>query len=82
MKRITKVLSFVLALVCLCAFPVGASAANVEDATIDYTKTGSLTLYKYDLTSATEAGVWDSSSYVSTGQYDQSILDAMNPYAI
>ena len=38
--------------------------------TIDESKTGSLTIYKYDLTNAEKDGVWDS-SYVSTGVYDE-----------
>ena len=71
MKNFTKILSLLLALAMLLCFPVAASAAEVGDATIDESKTGSLTIYKYDLTNAEKDGVWDS-SYVSTGAFDQS----------
>ena len=71
MKRFIKILSLVLSLPLLLSFPVGASAAEWEDAIIDTSCTGSLTIYKYDVTNAEKDGVWDS-SYVSTGVYDQS----------
>ena len=71
MKTITKVLSLILALTLLLSFPVAASAAELTNMpTIDESKTGSLTIYKYDLTNAEKDGVWDS-SYVSTGVYDE-----------
>lgn len=70
MKNLTKALSLFLALTMLLCFPVAVSAAEPEDATIDESKTGSLTIYKYDLTNAEKDGVWDS-SYVSTGVYDE-----------
>lgn len=77
MKRFMKVLSLVLSLTLLLSFPVGASAAEWEDATIDASHTGSLTIYKYDVTNAEKDGVWDS-SYVSTGVFDQSgVNDAL-----
>lgn len=71
MKTIyTRIFTLCLALMlCLSCVPA-AFAAEVADATIDETKTGSLTIYKYDLTNAEKDGVWDS-SYVSTGVYDQ-----------
>lgn len=71
MKNFTKILSLFLALTMLLCFPVAVSAAELEDAPIDESKTGSLTIYKYDLTNAEKDGVWDS-SYVSTGVFDQS----------
>ena len=70
MKNLTKVLSLFLVLTMLLCFPVAVSAAELENATIDESKTGSLTIYKYDLTNAEKDGVWDS-SYVSTGVYDE-----------
>ena len=70
MKHITKILSLLLALALMLSFPIGASAAELEDAPIDESRTGSLTIYKYDLTNAEKDGVWDS-SYVSTGVFDQ-----------
>ena len=71
MKSITKILSLFLVLTLLLSFPVAASAAELTNVpTIDESKTGSLTIYKYDLTNAEKDGVWDS-SYVSTGVYDE-----------
>ena len=70
MKNFTKVLSLLLPLTMLLCFPVAVSAAELEDAPIDESRTGSLTIYKYDLTNAEKDGVWDY-SYVSTGVFDQ-----------
>ena len=76
MKTMKKCFALLLALVmCLSAVP-SAFAASVSDATIDFSKTGSLTIYKYDLTNSEKDGVWDS-SYVSTGVYDQSVNDTL-----
>ena len=52
------------------SIPFSVSAAELEDAPIDESRTGSLTIYKYDLTNTEKDGVWDS-SYVSTGVFDQ-----------
>lgn len=53
MKSITKILSLFLALTLLLSFPVAASAAELTNVpTIDESRTGSLTIYKYDLTNA------------------------------
>lgn len=76
MKNLKRVAAFVLALVVVMSCCVGAFAADVANATIDTTKTASLTVYKYDLTNAEKDGVWDS-SYVSTGVYDQSVNDTL-----
>lgn len=70
MKNFIKILSLFLALTMLLCFPVAVSAAELEDAPIDESRTGSLTIYKYDLTNAEKDGIWDS-SYVSTGVFDQ-----------
>lgn len=66
MKRIFALL---LAVVMLCGLSVSAFAAPVDEATIDTSRTGSVDLWKYDLTNAEKDGVWDS-SYVSTGVRD------------
>ena len=70
MKKMTKILSLLMALTLLLSFPVAVSAAELEDAPIDESRTGSLTIYKNDMTNAEKDGVWDS-SYVSTGVFDQ-----------
>lgn len=66
MKRI---LALLLALAMACSFSITAFAAPVDEATIDTSRTGSIDLWKYDLTNAEKDGVWDS-SYVSTGVRD------------
>lgn len=70
-NNIRKVISVCIAVIICLSFAGSALAAPVEDATIDTSKAGSLTIYKYDLTNAEKDGIWDS-SYVSTGVYDQS----------
>lgn len=72
MKNIKKAIALMLALLLCMAFPVGVSAAEVDEATIDFSKTANITIYKYDLTNAEKDGVWDS-SYVSTGVYDPNV---------
>ena len=66
MKRLFAML---LALMMLCGLSVSVFAAPVDEATIDTSRTGSIELWKYDLTNAEKDGVWDS-SYVSTGVRD------------
>ena len=76
MKNFKRILTLCLALVlCLSCVPA-AFAAEVADATIDESRKGSLTIYKYDLTNAEKDGAWDS-SYVSTGVYDQDVTNAL-----
>lgn len=81
MKQFTKAIALMLSLALILCFPVGASAAEPENATIDTAAKGSLTIYKVDLTNAEKDGVWDS-SYVSTGVYDQTVNDTLNSYAL
>lgn len=66
----TRLFALMLCVCMVLGMATTAFAADVANATIDETKTGSLTIYKYDLTSATNDGVWDG-SYVSTGTLDQ-----------
>ena len=68
-KSFSRALSFLLAM-CLLAglMAIPAFAASVADATIDTTKTGSITLFKYDYTNAKKDGKWDSDNYVSDGE--------------
>ena len=49
MKKFTKMISLCLALLLCLSVTLGVSAATVDDATIDMSRTGSLTIYKYDL---------------------------------
>ena len=76
MKNLTKAIALCMALLLCLSFPIGVSAAEVSDATIDMTAKGSLTIYKVDLTNAEKDGVWES-SYVSTGVADQNVYDTL-----
>ena len=78
MRKIYKAIAFILAVCAVCCLPVQASA----EALVEPDKTASLSIYKYDLTTAEEDGVWTDKSFVSTGTYDQSVIDAMKNYAV
>ena len=76
MKKFTRIVAMAMAvMLCLSIAPT-AFAAPAAEATIDETKTGSLTIYKYDTTNATKDGKWDG-SYVSTGIFDQNVNDTL-----
>ena len=80
MKKLRKILSLVMVLAVVLVIPLTANAATISTATIDYSKTSSFSLYKYDMTRASNDGVWDTSSYISTGIYDQAVNDVLgNP---
>lgn len=81
MKNVTKAIALCMALLLCLSFPVGASAAEVEDATIDTSAKGSMTIYKVDLTNAEKDGAWDS-SYVSTGIADHTVIDTLKNYTL
>ena len=74
MKKFIKAIALSLAMLTCLSFPIGVSAAEVADATIDFDRKGSLAIYKVDLTNAEKDGVWDS-SYVSTGVYDEQVYN-------
>lgn len=80
MRNLTKALALLLSLVMILTIPVGASAAEITNPSanglIDEDKVGSITIYKYDLSSAERDGVWDS-SYVSTGRYDENGVNSI-----
>ncbi len=80
MKTLTKALALCLALLMIFSIPVGVSAADHDDSVpnylIDENRTGSLTIYKYDITSSEKDGVWDD-SYVSSGTFDQTVIDTL-----
>ena len=66
MKKIRRVLALLMAV--LMAF--GLMTTAFAEPTIDTSKKASLSIYKYDITKASEDGVWDAESYVSTGLHD------------
>ena len=65
-----------LAVLMVCSITIPAWAAPVEEAIIDTTRTGSINIYKYDLTNAEKDGVWNS-SYVSTGIRDENGVETI-----
>lgn len=71
-----KIFALLLAVLMVSSFSITALAAPVDEATIDTSRTGSLDIYKYDLTNAEKDGVWDS-SYVSTGVKDENGVEAV-----
>ena len=79
MKKIHRVLALLMA--ALMAFGLMTTAFAAEP-TIDASKKASLSIYKYDITKASEDGVWDAESYVSTGLHDDAVIDKLNKYAI
>ena len=79
MKKIHRVLALLMA--ALMAFGLMTTAFAAEP-TIDASKKVSLSIYKYDITKASEDGVWDAESYVSTGLHDDAVIDKLAKYAI
>ena len=81
-NSIKRIFTIVMALAVLFSLSVSVFAASTPEATIDYSRKGSISLYKYDMTSAAEDGAWNTESYVSTGLADDSVEQALNPYAV
>ena len=80
--NIKRILAIMMAVAILFTLSVSAFAAATPEAAIDYGRKGSIQLYKYDITSAAEDGVWNTESYVSTGLQDSDVEAALNPYAV
>ena len=79
MKKIHRVLALLMAALMAVGLMTTAFAA---EPTIDVSKKASLSIYKYDITKASEDGVWDAESYVSTGLHDDAVIDKLSKYAI
>ena len=79
MKKIHRVLALLMAALMAVGLMTTAFAA---EPTIDVSKKASLSIYKYDITKASEDGVWDAESYVSTGLHDSAVVDKLSKYAI
>ena len=79
MKKIHRVLALLMAAIMAVGLMTTAFAA---EPTIDSAKKASLSIYKYDITKASEDGVWDAESYVSTGLHDDAVIDKLSKYAI
>ena len=79
MKKIHRVFAMLMAAIMALSLVTTAFAA---EPTIDLAKKASLSIYKYDITKASEDGVWDAESYVSTGLHDDAVIDKLAKYAI
>ena len=78
MKKIHRVLALLMAAV--MAF--GLITTALAEPTIDPSKKASLSIYKYDITKASNEGAWDAESYASTGLHDDAVVDTLAKYAI
>ena len=82
MKKIRRVLAVLMAVVMALSLITTAFAATDSAPIIDPGKKASLSIYKYDITKASNDGAWDAESYVSTGQHDDAAIDKLAKYAI
>ena len=78
MEKIHRVLAMLMAVVMALSLITTAFA----EPTIDPGKKASLSIYKYDITTASKDGAWDAESYVSTGLHDDAVVDKLAKYAI
>ena len=78
MKKIHRVLALLMAALMV----VGLMTTAFAEPTIDTSKKASLSIYKYDITTASAEGAWDAESYVSTGLHDNAVVDKLSKYAI
>ena len=78
MKKIHRVLALLMATL----MAIGLMTTAFAEPTIDTSKKASLSIYKYDITTASAEGVWDAESYVSTGLHDDAVVDKLAKYAI
>ena len=78
MKKIHRVLALLMAVV----MALGLITIAFAEPTIDPAKKASLSIYKYDITTAGKDGAWDAESYVSTGLHDDAVIDKLSKYAI
>ena len=78
MKKIHRLLAMLMAAIMALSLITTAFA----EPTIDPAKNASLSIYKYDITTANSDGAWDAESYVSTGLHDDAVVDKLAKYAI
>ena len=78
MKKIHRVFALLMAVV----MALGLITTAFAEPTIDPSKKASLSIYKYDITTAGKDGAWDAESYVSTGLHDDAVIDKLSKYAI
>ena len=82
MKKIHRVVALLLAALMAIGLMTTAFAATDSAPIIDTSKKASLSIYKYDITKASNDGAWDAESYVSTGLHDDAVIDKLSKYAI
>ena len=82
MKKIHRVWALLMAALMAFGLLTTAFAATDPAPTIDTNKKASLSIYKYDITKASNDGAWDVESYVSTGLHDDAVIDKLSKYAI
>ena len=78
MKKIHRVFALLMAVV----MALGLITTAFAEPTIDPAKNASLSIYKYDITTAGAEGAWDAESYVSTGLHDDAVVDKLAKYTI
>ena len=78
MKKIHRILALLLA----ALMAIGLMTTAFAEPTINTSKKASLSIYKYDITTASKDGAWDVDSYVSTGLHDDAVIDKLSKYAI
>ena len=78
MKKIHRVLALLMA----ALMAIGLMTTAFAEPTIDTSKKASLNIYKYDITTASAEGAWDTESFVSTGLHDDTVVDKLAKYAI
>ena len=82
MKKIHRVVALLLAALMAIGLMTTAFAATDSAPIIDTSKKASLSIYKYDITKASNDGAWDAESYVSTGLHNDAVIDKLSKYAI
>ena len=82
MKKIHRVLALLMAVLMALGLMTTAFAATDSAPIIAPGKKASLSIYKYDITKASNDGAWDAESYVSTGLHDDAVIDRLSKYAI
>ena len=78
MKKIHRVLALLMAAIMALSLITTAFA----EPTIGPAKNASLSIYKYDITTANSDGAWDAESYVSAGLHDDAVIDKLSKHAI
>lgn len=82
MKKFHRIVALILVTLMALGLMTTAFAATDSAPTIDPGKKASLSIYKYDITKASNDGAWDAESYVSTRQHDDAAIDKLAKYAI